>query len=76
MNDVAAMPTAPNANPMSNAAGTASTTHGEWIRPRTTSTTMKPKAYSPPRISAQTSSPTAMSPADNGVARIDVNVLS
>ena len=33
MNDVAAMPTAPNANPISSAAGTASTTHGEHDQP-------------------------------------------
>ena len=36
---------------------------------------MNPIAYSPPRMSAQPSSPTAMSPGDSGVARIDVNVL-
>ena len=38
-------------------------------------TTMNPIAYSPPRISAQASSPTATSPGDRGVDRIDANVL-
>ena len=75
MNDVAAMPTAPNANPRSSAAGTASTTHGEITRPSATITPMNPSAYSPPRISAQPSSPRAMSPGDSGVARMDANVL-
>ena len=36
---------------------------------------MNPMAYSPPRMSAQPSSPTAMSPGDRGVGRIDVKVL-
>ena len=36
---------------------------------------MNPIAYSPPRMSAQPSSPRAMSPGDSGVDRIDVNVL-
>ena len=75
MNDVAAIPTAPKANPTSSAAGTASRTHGDTTSPRTTRTTMNPIAYSPPRMSAQTSSPTAMSPADSGVDRMAVNVL-
>ena len=38
-------------------------------------TTMNPIAYSPPRMSAQPSSPSAMSPGDSGVDRIAVNVL-
>ena len=75
MNDVAAIPTAPNANPTRSAAGTARTTHGDTTRPSTTSTTMNPIEYRPPRMSAQTSSPTAMSPADSGVERIAVKVL-
>ena len=42
MNEVAAIPTAPNANPMSNADGIARITHGEDARPRTSITTRKP----------------------------------
>ena len=75
MNDVAAIPTAPKANPMSKADGIAKITHGEDARPRTSITARKPTEYRPPRISAQTNSPSAMSPAESGVARIDVNVL-
>ena len=44
MNDVAAMPTAPNAKPRSSAAGTARMTHGETTRPKTTITPMNPTA--------------------------------
>ena len=75
MNEVAAIPTAPNANPTSSAAGTARMTHGDTNSPRMTITPMNPIAYSPPRMSAQPSSPTAMSPGDSGVARIAANVL-
>ena len=75
MNEVAAMPTAPKANPTSSAAGPARITHGETTSPSSAITTMNPMAYSPPRMSAQPSSPVATSPGDNGVARIDVNVL-
>ena len=50
-------------------------TQGETIRPRTAMTTMNPMAYRPPRMSAQPSSPIAMSPGDRGVDRIEANVL-
>ena len=38
-------------------------------------TPMNPTAYPPPRMSAQPSSPTAMSPGDSGVDRIEMKVL-
>ena len=38
-------------------------------------TPRNPIAYRPPRMSAQPSSPSAMSPGDSGVDRIEVNVL-
>ncbi len=38
-------------------------------------TAMNPIAYRPPRMTAQPSSPSAMSPGDSGVDRIAVNVL-
>jgi hypothetical protein len=39
-------------------------------------TAMNPIVYSPPRISAQASSPSEMSTGDIGVVRIEANVLS
>ena len=44
MNDVAAIPIAPNPNPMRSAAGTASNAHGETISPSSAMTTMNPTA--------------------------------
>ena len=69
MNVVAAIPPAANANPMSSAVGSASTAHHECTSCMASMTIMNAVPYSPPRISAQEISPSAMSPARIGVDR-------
>ena len=76
MNEVAAMPTAANANPINSAPGSVSRISGERTIPNSTITARKPTVYSPPRMSAHASSPSEMSAGDIGVVRIDANVLS
>ncbi len=70
MNVVAAMPQAAKANPMSSAAGAARIAHGDWTRPRTAMTMTNAVAYRKLRVSAHTTSPSAMSPTPSGVDRI------
>ena len=70
MKDVAAIPTAANANPTSSAAGNARISQGDTQSPKRAITTRNPMAYSPPRMSAQPISPRATSPTLIGVDRI------
>ena len=70
MYEVAAIPQAANAQPMSTAAGSTSTAHSESTSPMASITTRNPVAYSWPRMSAHEISPRATSPADRGVARM------
>ena len=65
---VSAMPAPANAYPMTTAAGAASSVHHERVRPSDTMTTTNMAAYSPPRSSDHTSSPTTTSNGRSGVA--------
>src|SRR5262249_55366530 len=67
MNVVNANPTAANANPTRVAAGSANTAQPEPTRPMTSITSRNIPAYSRPRSSDQTVSPTATSPLLIGV---------
>ena len=69
MKEVAAIPTAANANPISRAAGTAMIAHHDSTSPNAAMTIMNPIAYRPPRMSDHVISPTAMSTGFIGVAR-------
>jgi hypothetical protein len=75
MNDVHAIPTAPNPKLISRAAGRVRASHGVVARPSTTMTTRNPAVYRAPRIRAHPSSPREMSAADSGVDRIASNVF-
>lgn len=67
MKVVANMPTAARAGPMKIAAGTASSDHHDSTT-LTASDEVEDERVDPPRISDQTTSPTAMSRGANGVA--------
>src|SRR5690348_3479424 len=73
---VTASPAAANAKPTSTDAGSASSTHGEVTRPMTVITTMNPIEVSTPLITADATSPSAMSVTDTGVGRIASYVRS
>jgi hypothetical protein len=65
---VAAIPAPAKAKPISSAAGAAPIAQTEWTRRIASMTVMNASAYGPPRISAQPTSPSAISSDRIGVA--------